>query len=355
MSDLKEIKKRILRENKADRILEAIGCEYVKYSGKRVEAQLPDRFHSDNKRAVQIKLNDNLSASIRNRNDFKGSDIFSLVSYIHHNKRGKEEYDKDLYESKKLICETLGWNEYLEDGSYQTRVDYVAPLKALLKDKRRKIEIIPNPILPDEVLNEFLPYPSYDWIQEGISYKTQKMYGIGFDLESKRITMPMRNRFGQLVGVKGRILKDEDDERKYLYLYKFNNRYEWFNFHFAHPYILMEKRVYIYEAEKSCMKAFEHGIYNTLAIGASEIAPEQVQIVKSLGLDIEIVLCYDKGISLDEIKESAKLFEGRKVFAMYDTDDILNGKDSPIDNGIEVWNKMVEEYTFEISRNKSKT
>jgi DNA primase len=354
MSDLQEIKKKLIDENKIDRIYEAMGCEYVSYSGGRIEAQLPSRFHSDNKRAVQTKLNDNLTSSIRNKADFKGGDIYSLVSYIHHDKRGEEDIQKDLHNAKTFICETLGWTEFLKGGAFKTKKDYVAPLKAIMRQKQRQREIIPNPILPEETLDEFLPYPSLDWIEEGIDYNTQKMYGIGFDLESKRITIPMRNRFGQLVGVKGRILKDKDDDRKYLYLYRYHNRLEWFNFHYAHPYILMDKKVYIFEAEKSCMKGFSNGVYNTLAIGSSEISPEQVQTIKQLGLDVEIVLCYDKGITLDEIRKNAQLFEGRKVYAMIDTDNLLEDKNSPIDQGIETWNKLVKNNIFEVKPKKVK-
>lgn len=356
MSDLQDIKVKIFEENKVPDILEAIGCEHLSYSGGRLEAQLPSRFYSNNKRAVQVKLNKYLNSAIRNRSDFddRDSDIYSLVSYIHHDKRGTDIRD-DLYNAKKFICETLGWTDLINGLNYTTKKDYVAPLKAILKNKKRYKEIKPNPVLPESILDEFLPYPSLDWIKEGISFRTQKMYGIGFDLDSKRITIPMRNRFGQLVGVKGRILKNVDSEMKYLYLYRYQNRYEWFNFHYAHPYILMDKKVYIFEAEKSCMKAFENGIFNTLAIGASEIAPEQAQIVMQLGLDIEIVLCYDKGITIDEIRNNAEMFEGRKVYAMVDINNLLDNKNSPIDQGIETWNELVKNCVFEVkakSKNK---
>ncbi|MCR4362084.1 hypothetical protein JDW21_19120 [Bacillus subtilis] len=361
MSELQDIKKRLLEEDKVEEIYHAMGCEYISYSGGRIEAQLPQRYHSNNKRAVQTKLNQWMTSAIRNKPDFKGSDtfrpdIFSLVSYIVHDKRGEEEIRHDLHNAKKFICESLGWTEYLKGKDYKTKKDYVAPLKAILKDKQRVKEVKPNPILPEEVLDEFYfygkPLPYKGWIEEGISYNTQIMYGIGFDLESKRITIPMRNRFGQLVGVKGRIMKDEDDDRKYLYLYRYLNRLEWFNFHYAHPYILTEKKVFIFEAEKSCMKAFDNGVYNTLAIGASEISPEQVQMIKQIGLDIEIILCYDKGISLDEIRKNAEIFNGRKVYAMYDVDDLLTDKNSPIDQGIETWNKLLRDYVFEVKPKK---
>lgn len=359
ITDLQIIKNKLIDENRIEDLLSSIGCEYIKTEqrGQLITAQLPERFYSDNRRAVQIKLrNENLPCSIRNRADFKG-DIFNLISYLHFDKRNAE-LQKDLHNAKKYICETLGWNEFLDNkGTFTHKKDYTSCLKQIIKNKNKKKELKPNPVLPENTLDEFYykgkPLPYKDWIEEGISYRTQVMYGVGFDLDSKRVIFPLRNRFGQLVGVKGRIMKDEDDpERKYLYLYRCNNRYEWFNFHYAHTYILIDKKVYIFESEKSCMKAFQNGIYNTLAIGASEISEEQVQIIKQLGLDIEIILCYDKGLDKDIIKKSASMFEGRKVYAMFDTQNLLEGKDSPIDKGIEVWNKLLKNCVFEVKSSK---
>lgn len=352
ISDLKEIKYKLIQEDRIEDLLSSIGCEYIKneQGGSLITAQLPDRFYSNNRRSVQVKVNKSLSCAIRSRADFSG-DIFNLVSYIHFDKR-KDELQEDLPKAKEFICKTFGWLNFLNyDNSVRTK-DYTACLKEIIGKKQKKREIKPNPILDEKVLDEFYyfnkPLPYKDWIDEGISYNTQVMYGIGFCLESKRITIPMRNRFGQLVGVKARIMKNEDDDRKYLYLYSYQNRLEWFNFHYAHPYILSEKKVYIFEAEKSCMKAFSYGIFNTLAIGASEISVEQAETVKNLGLDVEIVLCYDKGISIDEIKKNAELFKGRKVSAMFDVDNLLNDKDSPIDLGLETFNQLLKNNVYVI-------
>ncbi|UUV46052.1 DNA primase [Bacillus phage vB_BanS-Thrax1] len=348
--DLKDIKTRIYEEDKVYEILEAMGCEYIRTEGSmRVTAQLPEHFYSSNKRSVQVKLVEHLSSSIRNRK-FSG-DIFRLVSYIHHNKRTEDELRMDTGEAKKFICETLGWHEYLKHTKgYIPKTDYLAPLRELMKGKKRRREVKPNPILDESILDDFYyygkPLPYKGWIEEGISYNTQIMYGVGFDLDTGRITMPMRNRFGQLIGVKGRIMKDEDDERKYMYIYRYQNSLEWFNFHYAHPYILTDKKVYIFEAEKSSMKSFDFGLFNTLAIGASDISDEQVRIIKKLGLDIEIILCYDKGIEIEEIVKNMDLFTGREVKAVYDKDGLLRDKNSPVDQGIDTWNQLVNEYTF---------
>lgn len=358
MTELGGIKDRLRDVEKIERLLEEIGCQYIKQEqhGKLITAQLPERFDSRNKRAVQVRLNDGLTCYIRNRPDFEG-DIFNLISYIHFDKRGEEMY-KNLYNSKEFICKLFGWNEFLtkQKGNIVVK-DYTASLKELIGKKEKK-KVKSNPILPEEIMQQFYffgkPLPFQGWIDEGISYKTQVFYGVGFDLETKRVVFPIRNRFGQLIGVKGRIMKTEDDpERKYLYLYPCNNSYELFNFWNAHPYILIEKRVYIFESEKSCMKAFDWGVYNTVAIGASDITIEQADIIKKLGLDIEIILCYDKDKTTQEIKRYAKVFEGRKVYGMFDTEGLLQGKDAPVDRGFETWNQLVKNHIYEIRFDKN--
>ena len=353
MSDLQIIKDRLLNEDKVHKVFEAIGCEHVSYSGGRVEGQLPAKFKSDNKRAVQCKLNNNsLNCAIRNKGDFSG-DIYFLVSYIHFDKRGQEELVKDLYNAKSFICNLFGWQEYLDTSLIQKRKDYVAPLKSLLGGRRRLRDTKPNPVLPDSVMDEYWikgnPVSFQDWIDEGIPHKVQMMYDVGIDITSKRIVFPIKNRFGQIVGVKGRLIKTEDAPKyKYIYLHKCNNGLELFNLHYALEYINMLKKVYVFESEKSCMKAFALGIFNTVALGSSEITEVQADTIKKLGLDVEIVLCYDEGITIDEIKVQAEHFKGRKVFATYDTEGILEKKASPIDQGLDTWNELLENHCYKI-------
>lgn len=359
MSDLSKIKQKLSEdEDKIVKLLSEIGCEYIKLEqrGSLITAQLPQKFYSENRRAVQVRINENMSSYIRNRGDFKG-DIFNLISYIHFDKRG-EEIQKNLYNSKEFICNLFGWKNFLNGSrNYKEKIDYTSPLKDIIKQKKSRRDIIrTNDVLPESIMNMYYfydkPVPFKDWIEEGISYKTQIRYGVGFDLESKRVVFPIRNRFGKLVGVKGRTL-DKNDDTKYLYLYPCNNGYEWFNFYIALPYILSEKRVYILESEKSCMNLHSNGVYNSLGIGASDITLEQSNIIKNLGLDIEIVLCYDKDKEIDEVRANAIKFDDRKVFGMVDTDNLLEGKQAPIDEGIEVWNKLVKNniYPIDIKNN----
>lgn len=170
-SDLKQIRNKLRDEDKVESLLEALGCEYIKVEqrGFVITAQLPERFYSNNKRSVQVKLNDSISCAIRNRGDFKGGSIYDLVSYIQFDKRGDEEYKKNLHKSKEFICKIFGWTNFLKSRKGEIVVkDYNASLKEIINSKQRKREVKPNPVLSEDVMLEYYPYnkplPYQGWI-----------------------------------------------------------------------------------------------------------------------------------------------------------------------------------------------
>lgn len=352
MNEFKTIKKELLRDTtKIETLLEKMGCDYISYEqgGDLITCQLPyDKFQSNNKRAVQIRLNESLTSVIRNRSDFDKSDIFNLVSYIHFDKRDSE-IQENLHHAKEFICQTCGltrlMNKHIKRRS-DSDLDWLLNIK---EKRKKKPELIPNPVIDESVLDNFMPYISMDWIKEGITPDIQNIYGVMYCPESHRIVFPVRDRHGNLIGVKGRLMKDDGESPKYLYLNKCNVSQEWFNYHFAYNYIKTEKKVIIFEAEKSCMKLASHGIWNSLAICSSDISKAQVNILKRFGDDLEIYLAYDKDKTIKEIKKQAQKFEGMKVYAIYDTEGLLGQKDSPIDCGIEVFNKLISDCCFEVN------
>ena len=346
------MKKRLINEDKIPILLEEIGCESIDFEqgGSLITARLPDKFHSNNPRAVQCRITDSLPCSIRNRSDFRG-DIFSLISYIRHDKRG-DDVNKDLFESKKFICELFGWSDLMNGKISKPKTDYLSKLKKLKKKTKQRPKAIPNPVLNKDILNNFIQNPVEVWLKEGISYKTQLIYEVGFDLISKRITFPIKNRFGEIVGVKGRLIEDKDVNDfnpKYSYIYRCNISQEWFNLDKALPHIKREKEVIIFESEKSVMKMHSQGIYNCLAISSSDITEVQANIISSIGYDIKIVLAYDNDKEAEEISHQAEKFEKREVFAIFDNEGILGKKDAPIDKGIEVWEYLYNNKKFQVT------
>lgn len=348
MNDLAEIKKRLFEEDKVEDLFESIGCQSVKWEqgGTLITAQLPDDFHSTNTRAVQCRVNEGLWCTIRNRNDFSG-DIFNLVSYLVYKVKGDELQD-NLNEAKQYICKLFNWS--YSNSQIEERVDILKDIKSMMYRGRGGVKK-PNKILSEKVLLDFLDLPNKTWEDEGISLQTQKVYDIGFDILTKRITVPVRNKFGQLVGVKGRMLLEEDVnefEPKYMYIYKCNQSQELFNFYIANKSIKEKREIIIVEGEKSCMKFYENKIYNVVALGSSDVSPAQVDMIYSLGFDINIVLAYDSDKTIEEIQKTAEKLNQRSVSMIFDKDKKLNKKSAPIDSGIEVWKDLYKNYKYDL-------
>lgn len=348
MNDLAEIKKRLFEEDKVEDLFESIGCQSVKWEqgGTLMTAQLPDDFHSTNTRAVQCRVNEGLWCTIRNRNDFSG-DIFNLVSYLVYKVKGDELQD-NLNEAKQYICRLFNWS--YSSSQIEERVDILKDIKSMMYRGRNGVKK-PNKILSEKIFLDFLDLPNKLWEDEGISIETQRVYDIGFDILTKRITVPVRNKFGQLVGVKGRMLLEEDVNEfdpKYMYIYKCNQSQELFNFYIANKSIREKREIIIVEGEKSCMKFYENKIYNVVALGSSDISSAQVDMVYSLGFDINIVLAYDSDKTIEEIQKTAEKLNKRSVSMIFDKDKKLNKKSAPIDNGIKVWKDLYKNYKYDL-------
>lgn len=346
--DARDIKREIIREERIEDLLEALGCEHIKREqrGKLITASLPERFHSDNKRAVQVYATEGAPAKIRNISGFSG-DVFSLVSFLEFNSP-LDDLQQTFRDALMFITNLFGWSA----SSGKRRKDYTAGLKKLASLDRNYSERVPNDVIDDSVLSNFRSIADHGWYLEGISIDTQYKYGVGFDYMSSRITIPIRNEENQLVGVKGRSINDSDVNDynpKYMYLYNCNISQEWFNMNHARENIIESKKVYIFESEKSVMKMDTYGYYNSLAISSSDISEIQVRMIKNLGLDIDIVLCYDKDKTVDEVKEQAKRFTNRNVYGIMDLDDKLNEKDAPVDRGFEIWEELLENNVYPIS------
>lgn len=339
LNDLLSIKKRIYEEERIEELLEKLGCHHIKVEqrGGLYTAGLPD---GDNIRSVQVKNNENLTSYIRSKGI--SGDIFTIVGYIKFGCKTFEEVKKKLYEIKLLTCELLGY----ETSSFkktEKKKDWNWFLRPIQKERKNNIpysiEYV-NECLNENLLYEFVMYPNKYWIEEGISHSTQVEFEVGYDVATNRIIFPIRDRQGRLIGVKGRINPEIQDDRKYVYLYSCAKSFELFNYHRALPYIQDKKEVIIFESEKSVMKAWQYGYKNCLAIGGDALTPQEIAIIKGFGLETSIVLCFDKDKTVEHVKNQANQIINRMVYAVYDIHGLLDEKDSPVDKGKEVWERL---------------
>lgn len=347
--DLKEIKSRILEDEKVEELLMAMGCEHItKKAGQRYEARLPSEFNSNNDRSVQIYLNPNLSSKIRSKGE-SGLDIYGLVSYIVHKKFLEPEQQSDLPKAKRWICEQLGYNEYIGQNSYspkpQNRLKWLKEVKRNRK-KKRELPSMVNPSYPDSILDQFIILPHSHYLEDGLTGETQKYFQVGYDFLSNRIIFPVHNQFGEIISIKGRTL--EESKYKFFYLIHFNKMIELFNWHRALDSILEKKEVIIFEGEKTVMLAHQFGFDNCVAIAGDDLSEWQVKMIKELGTDVNIVLSMDKDKTLEDVKkQSSKFGKTRRVYALFEQneseeDELFKGKDSPCDKGAETFKKFYE-------------
>lgn len=354
-NDLKEIKNRILEENRIQELLEKMDCDNVKPKSNRYEAQLPDKFYSDNSRSVQCYLNEFLTCKLRSRGVSYGMDIYGLVSYIVFDIYDESEQLKNLFKAKKWICEQLGF-----DTSYIPTVIKDDPLKWLkdLRKKRKKPkrEFVENDIYDDFILNQYVMYPHLLYVEEGIEYNTQVEFQVGFDVQLERIIFPVHNAYGEIISVKCRTVDPdykEKDISKFLYFPNFNKMIELYNWHRAVYYILEKKEIIIFEGEKSCWLATQYNYRNCVAISGDDLSDYQVQLIKGLGADIRIIIALDKDKSPDDFKKQARKFGyTRLLYALWDSNNLLSKelKQSPVDVNKEVFDQLYQEcFTHKIN------
>lgn len=354
--NIKGLKKYIFNNKLVDELLESLDVQnvHVEQSGNLIVGGLPSRFNSSNRRAVQVKYNQSLTCYIRNRSDFKG-DIINLVSYLEFDARTDSEYSQTLSKTLTFITKTLNIKGLTIDDEVE-RVDYASPLKNLLNKVKRQNVAKLNPPIPEDILENYHNIFPLQWIEEGIDWETLDVFGIRIDADTNRAIIPIRNKRGQLIGTKGRLLSTEKEtnEPKYLYLDRCNTSQELFNLHRAKESIQAEGYVYVFEGEKSTMKMWQEGYKNAVAIASSSFSDEQYRLIHELGDDIQIVLCYDNDKEISEIKEeveklSLELLPYHEIHVVYDMQELLPPKSSPIDGGAEILEQLLEENVYQIN------
>jgi DNA primase len=352
LSELQEIKKRIYDEEKIELVLELLDCWGIstEQGGKLYVAGLPD---GDNPRSVQIKNTESLISNIRSKG-INGS-IFDIISYILYESDTEEKRKDTLTKSKFWLCQKLDYHEYIDDFYKETsnkveeKPKYNKWLSNLCCKKKTVTE---NKVISPNELDRFGVIPYKNWLDEGLSVRTQRFFQVGIDVKTERITFPVHNKYGEAIGVKARYIGNDNeikDRYKYLYLIPCNKSIEFFNFHRALPYILSQKEVIIVEGAKTVMYLHQWGFKNAISIEGDSLSDEQIKILKSLGIDIKYIFVWDKDKDAQFIYNEIHKLKGRLRYSIYDKDDLLADKDSPCDKGKDVWITLYSNYQYKIN------
>lgn len=260
----------------------------------------------------------------------------------------------------------FGNNEKIDDWNWISKFE---------KKKEINTEL---PEYDEKVLDVLLPYPHEEWLKEGISYETMVKFEIGYYIREEKISIVHRDINGRFIGLRGRAMLQEDIDsgKKYMPIIIENKMYNHINsmnlygLHKTKEAIKRYKKIMITEGEKSVLKAddFYQDANFTCAACSSTISNFQRDIILSLDVE-EVFIAFDKfrAKKEDESEEKyqeqlinyqenlvrlAKKFTAyARTYIIYDTGDLLDYKDSPMDKGKETLEELMRN-KIEISTNE---
>ena len=339
--DTRELKKHIYENRYAEQLLLSIGCHSVKYNNSN-EYWTAANKTGDNKNAIILYDNEWLNCINFTRQMTKSNrntDIIDLVAYT---------LDLNFPQAINYICNEIGisyYHDFKEDVPESFRIlDMIASMSSgeiAEKDK-------PLKPIDEEILNYYKPYVNDLFKIDGISYSVQKEFEIGYDQFTNRITIPIRDEIGNLVGVKGRLFKENLDENdvKYLYIEPCNKSKVLYGLYKTLPYIKAQNCVYVFESEKAVLQAVSYGYENVVATGGKTISQSQIDMLTRLG--VNIIICFDKDVDKKEIEDiSCNFIDNIPIYYVYDEDNILSEKESPSDNK-EKWELLIKNNIYKI-------
>lgn len=164
-----------------------------------------------------------------------------------------------------------------------------------------------NILLEDTVLNPFMFVP-LELEQQGYKERTLQHFEIGFDPDRFRIIFPIRNIYGDLIGLSGRTVIGEEPRYK---IYKQELReiagvsqellaqgvdkgVTLWHAHKTYPFLFRTKeKVVVVEGFKACMWVWQSGIKNVVALMGSAATKYQCELLARLGSPIVLFLDND--------------------------------------------------------------
>ena len=180
------------------------------------------------------------------------------------------------------------------------------------------------------------------WVDEGIGWDTLRLFGVRYDAFDNRIVYPVKDYDGNIISICGRTCDPEYKEkkiRKYTYKNAIGALDTLYWFSDSRQYILDAREIIIFEGAKSCMKAYEWGFRNTAALLTSHLSMNQFRfLIRLCGFnDVRVVFALDSDIDITKDENIQKLCQYARVEWIRNRDELLPPKDSPTDQGHDVF------------------
>ena len=325
---INELKEYIYNENKIEYILEQLGCHEIKYNSRREywSAAHPD---GDNLQGINIRNNPYLNYRSFSRGiDYEdGKDLINLV---------ETTKKMSFIESVKYIHKILDlpFEFKRKEEKPQKKYDPLSVFKKVLSCNRRVINVDDIQVLEDKLIQDFIPMLHISWVQQGITERTRKKFRLCYSYRYKRVVIPMRYwATGELLGFNQRTVVEnykEFDIKKYFLTPTYPKQLNLYGLYENYDAIQKAGYVVVYEAEKSVLKRDSLNDSTGVALSGHTLSDEQIRIL--IGLNVEVVIAFDKDICVDEVRHACEKFKNiRKVSYIQDKWGLISEKDSPAD------------------------
>lgn len=278
-------------------------------------------------------------------------DVFTVVQKANHT---------SFFEAFKFIQNFFGITTKYHE------VHLVENPVAQLKKKLHQNTIPQLKTLNPNIINSYYQFADPSWLAEGITSQTMQRYNIRYSIMDHSIIIPHFDVNNNLVGVRERNLSKDaiDAGRKYIPVrwhhqllnYPTGNNLYGLNQNINQ--IKQSGQIILFEAEKSVLKLDSSvgNLNNSVALDGSNLTTTQIEMLKQLNVS-EVVVALDKEfqhpfsreerIYAEKIQSQFYRLKPRfNVSIVWDVDDSLNYKDSPIDQGIETFKHLMSKRIY---------
>jgi len=189
------------------------------------------------------------------------------------------------------------------DTTYQFLIEELERTRPAAPDPLRVKVLSDNP-LPEGLLGIFDRCPT-QLVEDGFTEETLRAFDIGFDEHNMRVTFPLRDLYGKLVGISGRTVYDDVKPRYKIYDKEYptwdvparspqdaaRSAILW-NAHNVYPEIFFgrQPKVCLVEGFKACMWVVQAGFKNTVALIGSFLTWEHQWILERMGAEVYVFL-----------------------------------------------------------------
>lgn len=283
------------------------------------------------------------------------SDSFDIYELVRRVLQLKQIEDITFRQVMGWLKDRLG----LEDSEFATEENKYRSVRYRFARRERSISL---QTYPPNLINVFTKTYPAQWLDEGITRKTMDKFNIRYSISQNKIIIPHYDIDNNLIGIRGRALNEKEIEQygKYMpvkiedTLYAHPLSQNLYGLNFAHEDIKKRGICYLFEAEKSVM--LYDGYYNdnlAVAVCGSNFNKIQLNLLLKYCAPKEIVICFDKEYTKMNTPAGKKYFSklwdiGKKysqyvnISFIYDMNNLLEEKDSPIDKGKDIFEQLIQ-------------